>query len=204
MSRYDVQGEDEFEPGSKGRVLKNLHGIKDPREAEALESQLLAEAIVWSLGTLTADSTLTEQHLREMHAQWLGSLYPWAGSFRTVVISRDGFVFCHPEYIEREMRSMSTGLLGASTPCRGDLPSVASQIARIHAELILIHPFREGNGRLGRWLADLMALQAGWSAPAYELDTFEKRKYYHSALRQAFAGEFTSLVELFERWLRSA
>jgi hypothetical protein len=29
----------------------------------------------------------------------------------------------------------------------------------VHAELLLIHPFREGNGRLARWLADLMALQ---------------------------------------------
>lgn len=31
----------------------------------------------------------------------------------------------------------------------------------VHPELMLIHPFREGNGRVGRFLAILMALQAG-------------------------------------------
>lgn len=32
-------------------------------------------------------------------------------------------------------------------------------IAITHVELILIHPFREGNGRLSRLLADVMAVQ---------------------------------------------
>jgi cell filamentation protein len=33
-------------------------------------------------------------------------------------------------------------------------------LAVTHVELILIHPFREGNGRLARLLADVMAVQA--------------------------------------------
>jgi hypothetical protein len=34
-------------------------------------------------------------------------------------------------------------------------------LAEVHAELILVHPFRDGNGRLARLVALLMALQAG-------------------------------------------
>ena len=34
-------------------------------------------------------------------------------------------------------------------------------IAETQVELIPIHPFREGNGRLARLLADVMAVQAG-------------------------------------------
>lgn len=30
----------------------------------------------------------------------------------------------------------------------------------VHVEFIIIHPFREGNGRVARLLANLMALQA--------------------------------------------
>jgi len=33
--------------------------------------------------------------------------------------------------------------------------------AEVHTELVLIHPFREGNGRCSRILASIMALQAG-------------------------------------------
>ena len=38
--------------------------------------------------------------------------------------------------------------------------SSGSAIAIVQAELILIRPFREGNGRIARLLADVMALQA--------------------------------------------
>ncbi len=31
----------------------------------------------------------------------------------------------------------------------------------VHEELVLIHPFREGNGRVARLLSTLMAFQAG-------------------------------------------
>jgi len=49
----------------------------------------------------------------------------------------------------------------------GRLEEVAVSIAMVHAELLLIHPFRDGNGRLARWLVDIMATQAGYPAPAY-------------------------------------
>ena len=51
-------------------------------------------------------------------------------------------------------------VLAAHTPCDGmDDARLLSALARTHAELILIHPFREGNGRLTRLLNTLMALR---------------------------------------------
>jgi cell filamentation protein len=47
------------------------------------------------------------------------------------------------------------------------LDQMAMAIAVVHAELLLIHPFRDGNGRLARWVADVMAIQAGYPTPAY-------------------------------------
>lgn len=38
---------------------------------------------------------------------------------------------------------------------------VVHALAETHVELVLIHPFRDGNGRLARVLSSLMALQAG-------------------------------------------
>lgn len=48
------------------------------------------------------------------------------------------------------------------TPCENmDAHALAEAIAICHVELILVHPVREGNGRLSRLLADVMAVQAG-------------------------------------------
>lgn len=59
------------------------------------------------------------------------------------------------------MAKLERQVLAKHTPCaEGSVENVASALAIVHAELILIHPFRDGNGRLARMLATLMALQA--------------------------------------------
>ncbi len=48
------------------------------------------------------------------------------------------------------------------TPCLFESRDKLIQaLAEVHVELMLVHPFREGDGRLRRLLATLMALQAG-------------------------------------------
>ena len=50
-SRYDTNQltEDQFEPGSRGRVLKNLQGIRGKRAMDALEATKLSEATDWAI-----------------------------------------------------------------------------------------------------------------------------------------------------------
>ena len=50
--------------------------------------------------------------------------------------------------------------LGAIYPWAG-IFRIARQVAAVHAELLLIHPYRERNGRTARLLATFMAYQAG-------------------------------------------
>lgn len=47
-------------------------------------------------------------------------------------------------------------------------------IAVVHVEFILIHPFREGNGRMGRMLASVMAMQA--SKPELNFSCWDTNK----------------------------
>ena len=74
--------------------------------------------------------------------------------------------------------------------------------------MVLIHPFRDGNGRCARLLATLMALQAG--LPPLDFGNLEgrgKAKYF-DAIQAALGrdyGPLTSLLrETIERSLRSA
>ncbi|MFM7626909.1 MAG: Fic/DOC family protein, partial [Gammaproteobacteria bacterium] len=104
----------------------------------------------------------TARDLHDMHKAWMGSIYDWAGRYRTVDIGKGGFQFAHAGRIPILMTELEQGALHRCTPCGdGDDDQVALALAETHAELMLIHPFRDGNGRLGRMLATLMALQAG-------------------------------------------
>ena len=58
-------------------------------------------------------------------------------------------------------------------------------VAKVHAELLFIHPFREGNGRTARLLANLMCAKAGHKL--LDLENFSKQKFeaYVNAVKAA-------------------
>jgi hypothetical protein len=82
--------------------------------------------------------------------------------------------------------------------CR--LPDIAEPqieaLASLHAEFERIHPFIDGNGRVGRLLANLILVRLGYPpAIIYKRD---RPRYLH-ALRSADAGDSGGLGEMFAR-----
>lgn len=69
----------------------------------------------------------------------------------------------------------------------------------VHAELILIHPFREGNGRIARLLAGLMALQANLPPLDFSVLDGRGRRFYIGGIHAAMGGDYELLTNLFER-----
>ena len=67
------------------------------------------------------------------------------------------------------------------------------------AELILVHPFREGNGRVSRVLALLMGLQAG--LPPLDFSPLEGkgRRRYFTGINAAIGGDYAPLTDSFSR-----
>lgn len=77
-----------------------------------------------------------------------------------------------------------------------DISELIEDIAKVHAELLFIHPFREGNGRTARVLANLMAEKAGYGRILFEkLDSEEMFDKYIKAIQQA-AGTYKPMQEL--------
>lgn len=168
------------------------------------ESKLLKVAYMNSLESMDTTTQFTAQLVKNMHQLWLGTLYPVAGKYRVVDLSKDGFTFCHALYIPEQMERLENEQLAQCTPCAGDRAEVAYKIATVHAELLLIHPFREGNGRLARWMADLMALQAGFPAPDYDLESKSQKQTYFATLRKGYCGDLRELAALFASWIERA
>ena len=91
-------------------------------------------------------------------------------------------------------------VLAKHTPCReAPIESVATALAIVHAELVLIHPFRDGNGRLARMLATLMALQA--RLPALKFSSFEGKgkRSYIAAIHAAVDHNYGPLTAAFAK-----
>lgn len=197
--RYDAAGmESEFQPGSRGRVLRNHLGITRVREMEAAESQALTVAQRAALKTYGPSHRFTPADVCRLHRMWLGSIYPWAGKYRTLNIGKGGFQFAHAPLIPRLMAALGKDVLRRHTPCGiAAHVTVARSMAEVHAELILVHPFRDGNGRVARLLTLLMASQAG--LPSMDLRALAgrgKRKYV-LAIHAAMSRDYEPLEALF-------
>jgi cell filamentation protein len=181
--------EGESEPGSRGRVLRNLLGVTRKREMDRAEYEALIQSQEIFVARIGPETRFTADLICEMHRRWLGGLYAWAGEYRTVELQKGSFRWPPADLVERNMQAFESGLLRKHTPCAaGTVSRVARAMAEVHGDFLLIHPFRDGNGRLARWLADLMALQAGMPAPKYDFEGRTKgmqRSAYLAAVTRA-------------------
>ena len=69
----------------------------------------------------------------------------------------------------------------------------------MHAELILVHPFRDGNGRLARLLALLMALQAGLPPLDFSPLAGRGKRGYIMSIHAAMSRDYAPLTANFKR-----
>lgn len=194
--------EAEAQPGSRGRVLLNLLGIKTKIKMDQVEYAALLKAQELFLTRIGPDTRFTAELIREMHRIWLGDIFAWAGEYRTVELQKGTFRWPPAFRVAQNMQTFEDDVLSRNTPCRtGKLCDVSRRIAEVHAELLLIHPFRDGNGRVARWLADLMALQAGFPAPKYEFEGSKmagRNQEYLAAVVRGYGQDYEPLAAFFE------
>lgn len=96
------------------------------------------------------------------------------------------------------MTDFEAGPLRRHTPCRPtSLDRLVTALAEVHVELVLIHPFREGNGRAARMLAVLMGLQAGLPAFVFDKLSGRKRHEYFAAVQAGMDRDYDPMAKLF-------
>ncbi len=146
--RYDTADLDksQFEPGSRRRVLKNLLGITSKREMDQLEGREQMRALEDVAAFYDKDHRFTAAEVCRIHQVWLGRIYSWAGRYRQVNVKKDEFPFAAAAQIPKLMTDSEAGSLRGHTSCRfTSIDRLAAALAEVYVELVLIHPFREGN-----------------------------------------------------------
>lgn len=74
---------------------------------------------------------------------------------------------------------------------------VVRALAEAHVELLLIHPFRDGNGRIARALAILMAAQAGLPQIDFSPIVGRRRSRYFAAVQAGLERNYAPMAAIF-------
>ncbi|HSW92942.1 MAG TPA: Fic family protein [Gammaproteobacteria bacterium] len=201
-SRYSVPSDEDFESGSNGQVIKNYLHITSPEIIEEIEQRELERTELKLMDLYNFNHCFGAEDICDIHDLWLGDIYPMAGKYRTVTMEKNGFPFAASERIEKLMKNLEQEYLKKYTPCHfTDIQELAYVLGIIHVELILIHPFREGNGRTARLLVDLMAMQANKQSLNYSYidrtKNLEGFNRYIMAIHAGHAGNYKPIQEIF-------
>lgn len=87
-NRYEVPNDEDYEPGSNDSVLKNNLGIKEPEVIEQLEANELERVGLELIGVYNENYQFTAEDICNIHESWLAGIYPSAGKYQSVVLSK--------------------------------------------------------------------------------------------------------------------
>lgn len=113
-------------------------------------------------------------------------------------VSKDGFPFAAAAQVPALMEQFERDVLPRCTPCTwSGRAEVIRALAETHVELVLIHPFRDGSGRLARVLSSLMALQAGLPLLDFTLMAGTGKPAYITAIQAGMDKDYAPMERLF-------
>jgi len=152
----------------EGELFPNLLNLSSRDEIDKAEFEgfLLAELSLTE--ELNSRTKLNIKYIKRIHKLSLGHLYSFAGKFRTVNMSKGGFLFPAAKFISQNMDNFENEIL-LSLPAKYESnQALIKDIAKVHGEFLFIHPFIEGNGRTARVLANLMVRKQGFKGLNFE------------------------------------
>ena len=141
-------------------VLINKLGATTESELEEKESRLVAMQTI-KLRLIPVLGHFDLAHLQEIHRRLFSDIYLWAGELRDVGITKGRTVFASPHRIQPEFRKLHKRILDESFP-NLNKAEVAKKLAYYLGEINILHPFREGNGRVQREFLIQLAHKFGY------------------------------------------
>lgn len=193
MDKYNASNDHYCYPSTG--VLKNKLNITSADALEVAEKEITA----FKLQDIEyAPAPYDMRRLQVIHRALFSELYDWAGSIRNVDISKGDTRFCTNGRIEAEANLFFAALANDGWLRNLDRETFCEKLAMHYCELNMIHPFREGNGRVQRILFEQLALGAG-----YELDWADVgSQEWISANIEGVAIGHHAMTEVFKRVVR--
>lgn len=142
-------------------VLFNLLGITDQEALDQAEADIVSARLV-ELAQRPVSGNFDRAHLQALHRHLFSDIYEWAGSYRTIGISKGNSMFCMPAHLESFGAAIFRTLHQERRLSGLALPQFVERAAYFLGELNAFHPFREGNGRTQREFIRQVAASNGF------------------------------------------
>jgi cell filamentation protein len=190
MDKYDVQSDCYCYQNSS--VLINRLNISDEGDFENAEREITKISIS---NVHYSPPPYNLRYLQNIHIALFSELYDWVGEIRTVDISKSQTRFCNVNRIIPEVEKIFFNLDGENYLSGLPRNKLIERLAYFYGEFNMIHPFREGNGRVQRIFFEHLALYNEynflWS------NIFSKDKWIEANIHSTFIGA-EKLEEIFD------
>lgn len=154
VSEYDSYSQ------SNGTLINN-YNIQNTQQLNILESMLSAKAMYQ---ILLKENPRTFDYLmvRRYHYFLFKDIYPWAGEFRNIDISKNDTHFESIDNINNKLFELFEFLRKNNYLLELEKNDLIMGVAYFLGEINRIHPFREGNGRTQRLITTQLLINAGY------------------------------------------
>lgn len=158
----------------------NKLNIRDSTIIHELEKEQLLKAYEILHNELEEKTLFDSKYLQKTNSLIFDYLYEWAGSYRTVNISKGDSMFC--PYANLEAFSCDIFKQLKNDNYLKDYEDInkrdkfIEKLAFYMCELIVLHPFNEGNGRTIRLFFDMICTYNGYEYIDYKA-TLEDEEY---------------------------
>jgi len=157
--------------------------------AEQLEAKNHQTALNYLFDHILKNEKIDENLILKLHGILMNGIRPDAGSYRNHGVRITGVNL--PTANHMSVRKLTGEVLARAAEKTADLVWLSAQV---HAKFEQIHPFSDGNGRIGRLLMHAMLLK-GNIAPA--IIRQEQKRLYYAYLYKAQTGDDHSQLEDF-------
>lgn len=183
-----IEGSTLSEPDTAAILFDNV-ALPHKSLTEQLEAKNHQTALNYLFDHIAHKKSLDEALVLKLHSILMNGVCPDAGTYRNHGVRIVGVHLPTANYM-----SVPHLILEVMKKVRDKTNDIVALVASVHSTFERIHPFSDGNGRVGRLLMNAMLLEASF-APAVIRQ--EQKRLYYTYLYKAQTQEDCSQLENF-------
>jgi cell filamentation protein len=150
-------------------VLINKFDIRDQKALDEME-QIITAINYAEIELDLKFENVDFGYYKNIHKLMFDEIYDWVGKIRRVNMSKNGINFCEASSIEENGILCFEHLKAKNYLKDMEFEKFIEYLTELYCDLNILHPFREGNGRVQRLFLTLLIKNTGYEIDFSKID----------------------------------